>query len=126
MIIKMASLKKGSDEQMGGGPLVVLVVIRGRVILAAGLVDLAMSPQVGDDGEVSAAAFDVTGEWLLAGMAVHVRLEGAGAGEALVANLALVLLLRARRDLGAELTHHRLRRRRHGSSEERTGSGQCP
>lgn len=43
---------------------------------------------------------------LLAGVAVHVRLQRAGASEALVTNLALVLLLRARRDFGAELSHH--------------------
>jgi len=34
------------------------------------------------------------------------RLERTGAGESLVADLALVLLLAARRDLGAELAHH--------------------
>jgi hypothetical protein len=45
----------------------------------------------------------------LASVAVHVRLQRAWAGEALVADLALVLLLRTRRDLGAELTHHGLR-----------------
>ena len=32
---------------------------------------------------------------LLASVAVHVRLERTGAGEALITNLALVLLLRA-------------------------------
>lgn len=50
---------------------------------------------------------------LLAGVAVHVRLERAWSGESLVAHLALVLLLGAGRNLGAELAHHGLRRRRH-------------
>ena len=43
---------------------------------------------------------------LLTGVAVHVCLKRTGAGESLVANLALVLLLAARRDLRAELAHH--------------------
>lgn len=43
---------------------------------------------------------------LFAGVTVHVGLERAWAREALVANLALVLLLRAGRDFGAELPHH--------------------
>ena len=49
---------------------------------------------------------------LLARVAVHVGLERARAREALVAHLALVLLLRAARDLGVEGAHHGLRRRR--------------
>ena len=43
---------------------------------------------------------------LLASVAVHVCLKRTGAGESLVANLALVLLLAARRNLRAELAHH--------------------
>ena len=47
----------------------------------------------------------------LASMAVHVRLQRTRSSKPLVANLTLVLLLRAARQLGIELTHHRLRRR---------------
>jgi hypothetical protein len=42
----------------------------------------------------------------LASVAVHVCLERTGTGESLVTDLALVLLLAARRNLRAELTHH--------------------
>jgi len=70
------------------------------------LVYFAMPPQVGDDREVATTALDFASKWLLASMAVHVCLERARASEALVANLALVLLLRTRRYLGAELAHH--------------------
>lgn len=42
----------------------------------------------------------------LASVAVHVSLKRARTSEALVADFALVLLLRARRNLGAELAHH--------------------
>lgn len=61
---------------------------------------------------------------LLASMAVHVRLQRAGAGEALIADLALVLLLRARGDLGAELAHHGLGRGGDAATEEARGPGQ--
>ena len=54
---------------------------------------LAVSPQVGDDREVTTAALGLAGVGLLASVAVHVGLKGAGTSEALVANLALVLLL---------------------------------
>lgn len=67
-----------------------------------------MSPQVGHNGEVTTATFGLTSVGFLPGVAVHVGLKRAGASEALVADLALVLLLRTRRDLGVELTHHRL------------------
>lgn len=40
-------------------------------------------------------------------MAEHVSLEGAGTGEALLADLALMFLLRAGRRLRVELRHHR-------------------
>ena len=43
---------------------------------------------------------------LLTGVAVHVCLKRTGAGEALVTDLALVLLLAARGHLRTELTHH--------------------
>lgn len=72
-----------------------------------------MASQVGDNREVASTALDLAGEWLLAGMAVHVRLQRAWSRESLVADLALVLLLSAGRDLGAELAHHGLRRGRH-------------
>jgi len=90
------------------------------------LVYFAMPPQIGDNREVASAALDFASKWLLASMAVHVCLERARASEALVANLALVLLLRAQRHLGAELAHHRLRRRRHGSTEKRVRARQSP
>jgi len=63
------------------------------------LVNLAMSPQVGYDGEVAATAIDFACEWLLASVAVHVCLQRTWSCEALVADLALVLLLRAGGDL---------------------------
>ena len=44
---------------------------------------------------MTATALSFTGIRLLARMAVHVGLEGAGACEALIANLALVFLLGA-------------------------------
>jgi len=90
----------------------VVLVARIVVLLTFSLVDLAMSSQVGDNRKVSTAAFHVACEWLFAGVAVHVCLERARSCEALVADLALVLLLRAGGDLGAELSHHRLRCRR--------------
>ena len=45
---------------------------------------------------------------LLSCMAVHVSLQGAGSSKALIADLALVLLLGARRHFGTELSHHGL------------------
>lgn len=51
-------------------------------------------------------------------MTVHVCLQRRGTSKPLVANLALVLLLRVRRNLGAELGHHRLRRRRSTSRQK--------
>jgi hypothetical protein len=48
---------------------------------------------------MSSASFDVASERLLASMAVHVRLDIARSSEALVANLALVLLLSVGREL---------------------------
>ena len=45
-------------------------------------------------------------------VAVHVSLQRAWPCEALVADLAFVLLLGARRHLGTERTHHGLRRGR--------------
>lgn len=65
-----------------------------------------MTSQVGDNREVASTAINVARKRLLASMAVHMGLERARAGEALVANLALVLLLRVGRKLGRELTHH--------------------
>ena len=47
----------------------------------------------------------------LASMAVHVCLQRTGSSKPLVAHFALVLLLRAARQLGIELTHHGLGRR---------------
>ena len=55
---------------------------------------------------------------LLAGVAVHVGLEGTWSCESLVAHFAFVLLLGAGGDLGAELTHHRLRCRGHMGSHQ--------
>jgi len=96
------------------------------ILTTFALVYLTVSPQVGDNGEVTTATLNFACKWLLASMAVHVCLERTGARESLVTDLALVLLLRARRDLGAELAHHGLGRGRHGGSEERIGAGKCP
>jgi hypothetical protein len=63
---------------------------------------------------------------LLACVAVHVSLQRAGSRESLVADLALVLLLGARRDLGAELAHHGLGSGRNLRSHEALGPGQRP
>jgi hypothetical protein len=89
------------------------------VILGTGLgsgvtaVHLAVSSKVGDHREMTATALNLAGKsysgrvsylqssicvvralrTLLAGMTIHVRLQGAGTSEALVADLALVLLL---------------------------------
>ena len=57
---------------------------------------------------------------------VHMGLERAGSGEAFVANLAFVLLQRARRDFGTELTHHRLRIRWHAPSKKTLWDWECP
>lgn len=61
---------------------------------------------------------------LLASVAIHVRLQRAGSRKALVADLTLVLLLRARGDLRAELAHHGLRRGRESATVQAVGSGQ--
>ena len=52
-----------------------------------------MSPQVGDNGEVPTAALSLASVGFLASVTIHVGLERARASEALVADLALVLLL---------------------------------
>jgi hypothetical protein len=70
------------------------------------LVDLTMSAQVRNNGEMASTTLDGASKWLLAGMAVHVSLERAWSGKALVADLALVLLLGVRGHLGRELAHH--------------------
>jgi hypothetical protein len=62
----------------------------------------------------------------LASVAIHVGLQRAGSSEPFVANFALVLLLRARRYLGAELAHHRLRRRWYLAANQTMGPRQCP
>jgi len=54
---------------------------------------------------------------LLARVTVHVCLQRTGPGEPLVADLALVLLLGAARNLGRERAHHGLRRGRMGRHE---------
>lgn len=115
------------------------------------LVHFAVPAEVGDDTEVAATALDFAaecymelvwadstimghGSWkkrtLFASVAVHVRLQRTGPGEALVADLALVLLLRRARHLGAELAHHGLRRWRHlaGRGDKALGPrhGQSP
>jgi hypothetical protein len=50
--------------------------------------------------------FDKYKHTLFSSVAVHVCLQRTGASKSLVADLALVLLLRTRRDFGAELAHH--------------------
>ena len=89
--------------------------------------DLLVPAQVGHDGEVSPATFHVACKCcssvslkfggivgirvkltLLAGVAVHMRLQRRRAREPLVADLALVLLLGVGGHLRAELAHHGL------------------
>jgi len=102
-----------------------LVVVRGVAFLLA-LVHLLVPTQVGNDGEVSSAPFHITCKcyehvstgslWfcgsgglrltLLASVAIHVCLQRRRTSKALVADLALVLLLRVGRHLRAELAHH--------------------
>jgi len=72
------------------------------------LVDLLVSAKVGHDGKVTSTPVNITSEWLLASVAVHVSLKRARSGEAFVADSALVLLLCIGRHLRRELTHHRL------------------
>lgn len=88
------------------------VLFWGCWVGALAFVDLAMSPQIGDDREVTATAINITREscsfrlvnvkecrthdlqlTLLSRVAVHVSLKRAWPGEALVANFTLVLLL---------------------------------
>lgn len=95
------------------------------MILGLAFMYLAVPSQVGHDRKVAAAAFDFASKRLLASVAVHVGLQRARTGESLVADLALVLLLRARRHLGAELPHHGLRRRGNVRAHERARSRQC-
>lgn len=85
-----------------------VLVVRVRVS-AFSLVHLTMSSQIRDNREMTSAAVHVASKWLLARVAVHVCLQRTWSRKPLVANLALVLLLRARRHLGAKLSHHRLR-----------------
>lgn len=89
-----------------------VVEVAGRAVGTVALVDLAVTAQVADNAEWSTAARVLANKGLLASVAVHVCLERAGAGEALVANAALVLLLGGALLLRAELAHHRLRCRR--------------
>lgn len=72
---------------------------------------------------MTSTAIHFARKWLLSSVAVHVRLQRTWAGEPLVANLALVLLLRARRNLGAELAHHGLRGRRHACAQQCVWAG---
>jgi hypothetical protein len=69
-------------------------------------VNLPVPSKVGDHRKVPPAAVNVAGEWLLASVAVHVRLKRARPRKSLVTNLALVLLLRVRGHFGRKLTHH--------------------
>jgi hypothetical protein len=62
---------------------------------------------------------------LLAGVAVHMRLQGRGTRETLVADLALVLFLSVGGHLGAELAHHGLRARGSTASQKAGWSGEC-
>ena len=75
---------------------------------------------------MAATSFNVASKRLLASVAVHMRLEGAGSSEALVANLTLMFLLRVGGKLGGKLTHHRLpgwRSKR--STHKAIGSRKC-
>src|SRR5271170_2522497 len=72
------------------------------------LVHLLVPPQVRDDAEVPSTALHIARKWLLACVAVHVRLKRRWPGEAFVADSALVLLLRVGAHLRREVAHHRL------------------
>jgi len=85
-----------------------LIVFWRRMIPSTILVYFAMSSQIGYHGKMTSTAFDFTSKWFLACVAVHVSLERAWARKPLVANFALVFLLGAGGNLGAELAHHRL------------------
>lgn len=73
-----------------------LVILRASFGASVAAVHLAVTAEVGNHGEMAATTFNLAGKRLLASVAVHVRLQGAWAREALVADFALVLLLRAR------------------------------
>lgn len=72
------------------------------------LVDLAVPAKVRDDGEVAPAAINFAGVRFFSSMAIHVCLKRARSSEALIADLALVLLLGTGRYFGIELAHHGL------------------
>ena len=67
---------------------------------------LAVAAQVGHHGEVATTSLVLASVGFLSRMAVHVCLKRARAREALVADLALVLLLCARGDFRIKLPHH--------------------
>lgn len=75
--------------------LVGVMILRASLRTSITLVHLLVTSKVGNNGEVSTAAFDLACKWLLASVAVHVRLEGRRPCESLVADLALVFLLSA-------------------------------
>jgi hypothetical protein len=78
-------------------------------VLGLALVHFFMSSQIAHDAEMATAPFDSASKRLLTSVAVHVHLKGAWSSEALVTDLALMLLLGIGRHLGTELRHHRLR-----------------
>jgi len=51
---------------------------------------LSVSPKVRNDGEVSPTALNFAGKWLLAGMAIHMRLKRTWTCESFVAHLAFM------------------------------------
>ena len=64
-------------------------MIRGTIAL----MNLAVSPQIGDNREMTTAALSLTGIGLFPSVTVHVGLKRAWTRETLVADLTLVLLL---------------------------------
>ena len=68
--------------------------------------NLFVSSQIGNNRKMSSTALNVTSERLLASVAVHMRLQRTWSSESLIADLALVLLLRVGGELGGELAHH--------------------
>lgn len=86
--------------------LVGVVILRSSFRASIATVNFPVSAKVGNDREVSATALNFASEGLLASVTVHMGLQGTRASKPLVADLALVLLLGARRDLGTELSHH--------------------
>jgi hypothetical protein len=120
-VLQRVTSSRAYNIRFEGRHLVIIISL--EMLAAFSLVDFPVSPQIRDDREMASAAFHITCECckrsvkkfgmidlaaltLLAGVAIHMGLQRARPRKALVTDLALVLLLRARRDPRAELGHH--------------------